>query len=60
MNRPMTQAEQNQHREAEKVMRQVVGALRLLELMDAENEDIQVARARCENWQTENAGRWVR
>jgi len=60
MIRAMTRAEQNQQREAEKVMRQVIGALRLLTLLGDTSEDVAVALARCENWQTENEGRWVR
>lgn len=54
----MTTVEQSQHREVEKVVAQVVAALRLVSFVN-EDEDLQVALARCENWQAENAGRWV-
>ncbi len=53
----MTEQEQQEHMERSAVVRSAISALRLIAL---EDEDIQVACARLENWLAENEGRWVK
>jgi len=56
MTRPMTEAEQEEHRQAATVVRSALSALRLSGLTD---EDIEVAKARLDDWLRDNDGRWV-
>lgn len=55
--RAMTRKEQNEHEERCLLVHGIVSALRLSHI---EDEDVQVAQARLENWLAENDGRWVR
>ena len=54
---PMTPEEQEAH---EADVLHVKAALAALRLTLLEDEDVQVAEARLENWLTENDGRWVK
>jgi hypothetical protein len=56
MSRPMTEQESAEHKERCTVVRSIVSALRLTRI---EDEDVQVALARLENWLGENDGRWT-
>lgn len=56
MGRPMTEQESVEHKETTVVVRSVLSALRLTRCTD---EDIEVAKARLDNWLTENDGRWT-
>jgi hypothetical protein len=54
----MSDQEQREHREAELVVRSALSALRLLSRL--QDEDLQVAMARLDNWLSENSARWVK
>jgi hypothetical protein len=53
----MTEQEQHDHEAATLAIRSALSALRLTRVQD---EDVQVAITRLDNWLTENDGRWVK
>lgn len=55
--KPLSEDEQAAHRD---VVQVVLSALSGLRLTGVRDEDIEVAKARLENWLAENAGRWVK
>lgn len=55
--KPMTATEQEQLREQVLVIRGALSALRLSRVTD---EDVEVAKARLDEWLTTNDGRWVK
>ena len=57
---PMTETEQRYHRWTTKEIRDFLPTLRAIAARLADDEDIQVAYARLDNWLRENDGRWVR
>jgi hypothetical protein len=56
MERMMTAEEQELHQASCIAVRAALSSLRLTRITD---EDIEVAKARLENWLTENDGRWT-
>ncbi len=53
----MTEQEAVDHAALIQIVRSALSALRLSRI---ESEDIEAAKARLENWLTENDGRWVK